>query len=187
MSPSGLCTCTCSRALTMQHQFWPATNQLCRNKSAFTRRKNINNWCISKELQCYQERPPRYICVTYKSSLSQSLNGIDFDLTGSLEMKYDGGVGLYVFHDFLFRFNSNTLPNSLSLQTTSLWNLNEPDFNLLRSFNVKCNFAVNFLLMSNSKHVYLSLFSCYRHCENLLSLGQNFEIESIQTEGFHQK
>ncbi len=56
-------------------------------------------------------------------------------------------------HDFQFWFNSNTLPNSVPLQTTSLRNLNESDFDLSRSLNVKCNYVVDFLLVSNSYQI----------------------------------
>ena len=54
-----------------------------------------------------------------------------------------------------------------------VWDLNDPDFDLSLSLNFKVC-AVGFLLVSNSKHVYLSRFSCSRHLENLLSFGENF-------------
>ncbi len=41
---------------------------------------------------------------------------------------------------------------TLPLQTTNWRNKNQPDFELLRPLNVKCTFAVDFLLVSNSKH-----------------------------------
>ncbi len=95
------------------------------------------------------------ICISYRSPVTQNLNGLDFDLSRSLWVKYIVGVGLPI-HDFLFRFNSNALPNSAPLQTRSLRNLNNPGFDLSMSLNVKCNVAVDFLLVSNSKHISIS-------------------------------
>ncbi len=35
-------------------------------------------------------------------------------------------------------------------------NLKDPGFDLSTSLNVKCNFAVDFLLLSNNKHVFIA-------------------------------
>ena len=42
------------------------------------------------------------------------------------------------------------------LHTISMRNLNDPDFDLSRSLDVKCNFVVDFLLVSNTKHMSIS-------------------------------
>ncbi len=80
---------------------------------------------------------------------------LTLNLQGQIEVNYDSEVGLLI-HDFHSLFNSNTLPNSVPLQTTSLRNLNDPDFDLSRSFNVKYNFATDFLLVSSSEDMSIS-------------------------------
>ncbi len=50
--------------------------------------------------------------------------------------------------------------------------LNGPEFDFSMSLNVKCNFVLDFLLMSNSKHMSFSMFFGYMHLEEyLLSFG----------------
>ncbi len=93
----------------------------------------------------------RNIQISYDSKL----NGFEFALSRSLGVKYIGGVGLPIYC-FLFRFNSNTLPNSAPLQTTSLRIKNNTDLHLPRSLNVKCNFGVDFVLVSNTHHMPIS-------------------------------
>ncbi len=67
-------------------------------------------------------------------------------MTGELESRYtisDSGF-------------SNTLSNSTPMQTINMGNLNDHNFDLSSPLNVKCNFAVDFLLVSNSKYMYIS-------------------------------
>ena len=62
-------------------------------------------------------------------SYHSNVNGINFDLTRLIKVKYDGVLGLPI-HDFLFWINSNALPNAVNLHTTRLRNLIDPDFDL---------------------------------------------------------
>ncbi len=43
------------------------------------------------------------------------LNDLNFDLSRSLKVKYDGGIGL-VMYGFLLMFNSNLWPNLAPLR-----------------------------------------------------------------------
>ncbi len=95
------------------------------------------------------------MCITYRSPVAQNLNGLDFDLSRSRGVKYIVGVKFPTL-DFIFRLNSNTLPNSAPLQTTNLRNPDNPDFDLSMPLNVKCNVVVDCLVVSNSKHMSIS-------------------------------
>ncbi len=62
---------------------------------------------------------------------------LSFDLSRSLKVKYDCGIGFPIY-DFLLVYNSNIWLNSAALQDTKLRNLNDFEFDFSRSFKVKC-------------------------------------------------
>ncbi len=71
-----------------------------------------------------------------------------------------------------FLFDSRCLISYSGLITSRRY-LNESGYELSRSLIVKCNFAGDFLLVSNNTH--MSRFSGYRHLGNLLPSGQNYD------------
>ncbi len=118
-----------------------------------------------------------FTCMTYTSPITQDLNSLDFDLSMPLKSPDDGGVELSI-HDFLFGFSSNTLPNLVHLQSTSLINLNNTSLYLSRSPNVKCNFSRWLPITLYSKHMYnfhiLATIGPWKISSYILSFGQNF-------------
>ena len=54
-----------------------------------------------------------------KSSTTQNLTPLDFDLSRSLKVKYEGAIGLPIYA-FLLMFNSNIGPNHAPLRDTRL-------------------------------------------------------------------
>ncbi len=61
------------------------------------------------------------LLVSLRHTSLHNLSDLDFDLTGSPKVKYDGAVGLSIC-DFLLVSNSNTWPNSAPLRDISLRN-----------------------------------------------------------------
>ena len=125
---------------------------------------------------------------TYSCPATRTLIGLDFDLSRSPTVKYDGRVGLPIY-DFLFEFHSNTLLNSVPLQNTRLRNLIWP----FKIIQCKCDFAVDFLLVSNSKRMSVShsliVIGTWNISTYLLSYGQNFgqPTPTLSPSGFFAK
>ncbi len=64
---------------------------------------------------------------------------LNFDLSGSLKVKYDSVTGLSIYA-FLLTFNSNMWPNSAPLWYIRLQNVSDLEIDLWRSLKVKCDF-----------------------------------------------
>ncbi len=76
----------------------------------------------------------------------------------SLGATYIGGNGLLIHDTYFGSIVTHCLisSNSAPLQSTSLRNLNNTDFDLSWSLSVKCTVAVDLILVSNSKHMSMS-------------------------------
>ncbi len=65
---------------------------------------------------------------------------LDTVLSLPFRVKYHGVIGLATY-GFLLMVNSNIGPNltTVPLRDIKLWNQTDPDFDLSKSFNVKCD------------------------------------------------
>ena len=73
--------------------------------------------CLPTKYQCDIQINVKYILLgniftTYCSSITQYVNDLDFDLSSSLKVKYDGAIE-HPIYGFPLLFNTNIWPNSL--------------------------------------------------------------------------
>ena len=76
-----------------------------------------------------------------------NLSDLEFDLSRSLKVKYDGFLGRPIY-GFLLMFNNNIWPNSAPLHDIRLRNLNDLAFDLSRSIKVECGGVIGFFMVS---------------------------------------
>ncbi len=98
----------------------------------------------------------------------QSLSDLDFDLTRSLKVKWDGAVGLPICAYFLLVFNSTTWPNSAPLRDIRLQKLRDLDlFDISRPLKSNViallEFPYALLLSFNSNIIMAYLCSVTRY------------------------
>ncbi len=61
------------------------------------------------------------ICITYRSPMTPNPSNLDFNLSRSLKVKYNG-AGAPPLYGFILMFNSNILPNQAPLRDmTDIW------------------------------------------------------------------
>ena len=114
------------------------------------------------------------ICITYRSHITPSLNGLDIGLSLSLKVNH---VNMMVELDsrYMISYSGFNTANR-HLQYTSLRNLNNrPWIWPFKVIQCKMQFGVYFLLVSNSKYMHISqrLAEKFPSCDQLL-FGQNF-------------